>query len=531
MILKAHLKSKLALWLLYAAFAAGFGVLFCFSSTTCPLDDAYIHFRYAANLANGFGFAFNPGEPSFGTTSPLWVVLLASLIRWVNPVLLARAVAYFSLVAIMIFASLFVKESRVKALVPNPGTDFYENTRDNDLLRYGSLAAILILFSGNFEWIVYSGMESALWAALCMAAIYFSVREKPSWLGYIFLGLAVLTRFEAVMLIPVILVWQVFGAKSPLKILAGGLIAILIGCSFYLYSYHQIGQFFPTTRAGKLASDLFNSGFSIRGGWLFFARHIHYLWLAAPFTLLGLGFVLVGSLVWLLRGDWNYPSIGPFGVLVIFALAVFLYHDQFMRSTQTITPYHNMRYQVLFFPALGIGMSIVLAQLVHLWKNSRLKAIPLVLVSIILLGSFWWDAGKWKKLYAAQCKHIEDVHIGAAAWSKYRLEKNARIACFDIGSLGYFSDRYVIDLGGLVDPQAHRYLREKRMGPYLKAMKATHYIELGTPGSERVMGVRKDLGKLYEMAEVADFAGERVPEPVVLHSWEMKIFEIRWLQK
>ena len=42
-----------------------------------PLDDAYIHLVYARNLAAGHGFAFNVGEPSIGTTSPLWTLLLA----------------------------------------------------------------------------------------------------------------------------------------------------------------------------------------------------------------------------------------------------------------------------------------------------------------------------------------------------------------------------------------------------------------------------------------------------------------------
>ena len=34
------------------------------------LDDAYITYRYAQNLATGHGFAFNPGDHILGTTSP-----------------------------------------------------------------------------------------------------------------------------------------------------------------------------------------------------------------------------------------------------------------------------------------------------------------------------------------------------------------------------------------------------------------------------------------------------------------------------
>src|SRR5437868_10332746 len=42
-----------------------------------PIDDAYITFRYARNLAEGLGLVYNPGEWVLGTTAPLWAVLLA----------------------------------------------------------------------------------------------------------------------------------------------------------------------------------------------------------------------------------------------------------------------------------------------------------------------------------------------------------------------------------------------------------------------------------------------------------------------
>jgi hypothetical protein len=43
------------------------------------IDDAYILFRYAQNLLAGNGFVFNPGEPVFGITTPLFGGLLAAL--------------------------------------------------------------------------------------------------------------------------------------------------------------------------------------------------------------------------------------------------------------------------------------------------------------------------------------------------------------------------------------------------------------------------------------------------------------------
>src|SRR5512133_2117906 len=42
-----------------------------------PLDDAWIHQTYARNLAQYGQWAFFPGQPSAGSTAPLWSALLA----------------------------------------------------------------------------------------------------------------------------------------------------------------------------------------------------------------------------------------------------------------------------------------------------------------------------------------------------------------------------------------------------------------------------------------------------------------------
>ena len=42
-----------------------------------PLDDAWIHQTYARNLAQLGEWSFLPGQPSGGSTGPLWGVLLS----------------------------------------------------------------------------------------------------------------------------------------------------------------------------------------------------------------------------------------------------------------------------------------------------------------------------------------------------------------------------------------------------------------------------------------------------------------------
>ena len=45
------------------------------------VDDAYITFRYARNIASGVGFVYNAGDPVLGTTTPAYALLLAAVSR------------------------------------------------------------------------------------------------------------------------------------------------------------------------------------------------------------------------------------------------------------------------------------------------------------------------------------------------------------------------------------------------------------------------------------------------------------------
>ena len=57
------------------------GIYLLFSSLTYrlgfPLDDAWIHQTYARNLVEYGQWFFVPGQPSAGSTAPLWSALLA----------------------------------------------------------------------------------------------------------------------------------------------------------------------------------------------------------------------------------------------------------------------------------------------------------------------------------------------------------------------------------------------------------------------------------------------------------------------
>src|ERR1017187_7651318 len=139
-----------------ALVVAGFCVLVCFAIAQriflggnasgylhgigAPLDDVFIHTRFAQNLIHGGSYSFNPGETLAADTSPLWVLLLAIGAIFTNRI---------ELVAIAI--------SSICYLTLAPGV--YRIARD--LLRLPSrsaiLAGILTVLSARIAWSGMSG--------------------------------------------------------------------------------------------------------------------------------------------------------------------------------------------------------------------------------------------------------------------------------------------------------------------------------------------------------------------------------------
>ncbi len=68
--------------------------LYLIFTTHATEEDFYITLRYAQNIARGSGFAYNPGEPVLGTTTPLYTLLLALFVRLrLDPIIAGKLVA------------------------------------------------------------------------------------------------------------------------------------------------------------------------------------------------------------------------------------------------------------------------------------------------------------------------------------------------------------------------------------------------------------------------------------------------------
>jgi hypothetical protein len=138
------------------------GILERAGGPALPLDDAFIHLRYAQRLAEGHFFSYVPGEGyTTGATSPLWPVLLAPFFA-----LGARGLAMVHVVwalGTLAHAGLALETGRLARALAGRAA--------------GVGAAAMCLVFGAFAWFAWSGMETVLLAWLLMR----SARVASTW--------------------------------------------------------------------------------------------------------------------------------------------------------------------------------------------------------------------------------------------------------------------------------------------------------------------------------------------------------------
>jgi len=83
-------------------------------------------------------------------------------------------------------------------------------------------------------------------------------------------------------------------------------------------------------------------------------------------------------------------------------------------------------------------------------------------VWVITLGAvvaiFWWQGSQ---AYALDVAIIETEMVKASRWIAENTESDSSIAAHDIGALGYFGNRGIIDLAGLVTPEVIPIIRSE----------------------------------------------------------------------
>jgi hypothetical protein len=198
-------------WLV--ALAAAYVAVVAWAYRDYAMDDAYIGYRYVANLLAGNGFVFEAGTRVEGVTNIAWLLLLvpASLVG--SPPLAAKLVA-----AILVGLTVWTIHASARRIVPRLAPSW----RGYAVLPVA--AAALALTSADFVAFSMLGMETAFLAAVLCAMAWFSIdRFRPTLIAALG-ALAFLAHPEAALVVPLALAIAVasrtLGPRDALRCLA-----------------------------------------------------------------------------------------------------------------------------------------------------------------------------------------------------------------------------------------------------------------------------------------------------------------------
>lgn len=416
-----------------------------------PLDDSWIHQVYGRNLAETGMWAFVPGVPSAASTSPMYTVLLAIGYK----LGIAFKLWTYGLGIAALWIAGMLGGRMCERLLPN----------QRNAHLFGGLAVIL---TWHLVWAAASGMETMLFSMWTLALIYVGWRELDErstrvidvalrgGLFGVVAALATMTRPEGVALAGLIglaiLVsqpqksWRVFIIWA-----AGAAIAFLIAISpYFALNLHLTGGLLPDTAAAKQAENapLLLDSFPTR-----------IISMVTPlvagvqlFLVPGVVFVVVKQIqAW--RQDrrallFIVPVLWSIGLVALYAARLPAY-------------YQHGRYVMPALPAFIVIGVVGTIQLVNAGRRSVSGRVLTRSLAISLLLGFGFFFFQGAIVYGRDVKIIDEEMVASAYWIRDHIPTDQMLAIHDIGAVGYFAPRPILDLAGLVSPEIVPFILDR----------------------------------------------------------------------
>ena len=415
-----------------------------------PLDDSWIHFRFAENFAQGYFFQFNIGEPTSGTTSPLWVVIMAGFS------FLSRNFIFNSIFLSGVFHFLSV------IFIYKISLDIfrdYKLTSSNGTIEPEFLALIttlLTIFAGRFAWVGLTGMETTMFTFFCLIGIYFHIsnlqRKTFSLIPAVLFALATVSRPEGFLLFGIYIfdvllnLWKEKSFKKNfLKVLLSVIIFICITTPYLIFSYNTSGHIFPNTFKGQ-------------GGDFNFLPNFTYLKITVIFFNRD---NIVVSLLWLISIVFYLVNLKKYYTKFKYLNLIFLWIILLPLVSSFIVPNwrHHGRYMIPAIPFINLAAMYMLMNIFYSIKKIRIKELLTknkIYVSLILIFSLMYY-GIFAIAIGRNTENINDQQVKIAKWFLVNVPREDTIALNDIGAITYLTKNHIVDMAGLVTPEVLRY--------------------------------------------------------------------------
>lgn len=435
-------------------------------------DDAFYYFKIAEHLAQGLGPTFDGQRPTNGF-HPLWALFLSGLclVQGEGRVPIPWALSAAALLDAATGALIFVVARRaLRGTGP------------------ALLAAGVYLLHPMAVLEGVNGLETAM-ATLAFVGLFayylLLLRPHPTWATYAGFGLLsacmVLARSDYIFLTVVLgleRLWQGRGRTFPKLALAG--VVFTLGVAPWLaWSQAAVGS--PVQTSGLAVPYVIRTylfELSELEGALRWLGPVLYLSsvLAQGLVRYGgaQGVVLVGLLlVWAARrraSTEEPPLPVPTSAALLLPLLASALHLGFHAYGRWfLRGWYYAPWMAALAWAVGWAASHAAATL----ASTPRRWVWGGLAVAFLAAAVWQGAGVWGQgLWPWQ-----STAVRASVWAGAHLPSDARPGAFNAGIPGYFSEREVVNLDGVVNAEAFAAIRERRLLAYLRQAGITHVVD------------------------------------------------------
>lgn len=395
-------------------------------------DDAFITYRYAYNFASGHGFVYNVGEWFLGTTAPLYGLILGVLAALFGPDAIPTISGYLSGIALLLV-----------------GGALYVYGRLHGQPLCGLLAGLFFV-SSRLLPLTFGG--EMLFQAALLSWCFVTYRLGRSVAAAVLLALAILTRMDSAIAAGVIGAHYVLARQRlPWREM---LCVSAILLPFALLAWVFYGSLLPATLDAKLAQR--DSGL-----WPAFARGL-FEWLRA-FTMQGSSTLFAGIIAapnairYLLFVALGVPALLLFRFWLLPLAWVTLY---ILAYSVLNVPFYGWYVVPVVFGLMilaGCGVAGVVELLVRLYQHVRSQDDPrwarigLSAACVLVLAPGILAQLEQTRTWA-EANPVERLYQKTGIWLDSHTAPDVSVGYLEIGRIGYYARRTMIDPLGLIDP-------------------------------------------------------------------------------
>ncbi len=424
-----------------------------------PLDDVYITLSYARSIVEDHSFRLHESsEPSLGTTTPLNTLLIAALSKVIPSADLPSISIWLSVVAWIATGWLWGLRGQIL------GLGWFERMS----------IAVLLLF--DVPLVPLLGFEFKLFVLLLSLSLMLYTSKHDLWTG-LCIGLLFLTRGEGILLLAAFGLNEVFlvpanhrllayrpAVERLLKMTAGFGVVFL---AWAIFALSTVGVVLPNTFQAKIAQVVYlDTHANFASGILPSLAD----WSPIGKIETGIGdislWIVVAALGLVYAFLYRRRLLLLFYWMVIFILGY---------SVLSVPNYAWYIAPIQFIVTVFAGLCIGSLPNLFRWaskeaKIPRLQPVGVVLAVICLVVvTYNGYEHSIPKERLDGTKHADYKWL--SEWLNANTDPDSTIAYYEVGYLNWYTDREIIDLLGLTNPELFEPIRESHdfSGPFLAA--------------------------------------------------------------